>query len=64
MDTPNEEGFVLHYPGTDLRLKIKFPEYVRLHKIVTGVSEIGIWEYMRDGKSMKELIENVPEWLY
>lgn len=61
MNTPNEEGFVLHYPGTDLRLKIKFPEYVRLHKIVTGVSEIGIWEHMKDGKNMKDLIENVPD---
>lgn len=37
-DKPNREGFVLYFPASDVRMKIKFPEYVRLHKLITGVS--------------------------
>jgi hypothetical protein len=57
----NAEGYVIHFRDSDLRLKIKFAEYVRLHKIITGVSEIGIWEILRDGGSLKPLIEKVPD---
>lgn len=61
MDEPNSEGFVIYWPEEDVRMKIKFPEYVRLHKLVTGVSEIAIWEHMRDGKSLDDLISKVPD---
>jgi len=61
MDNSNAEGFVVFYPVKNVRIKIKFPEYVRLHKIVTGVSEIGIWEQLREGKSLDELLDKVPD---
>ena len=61
LDEPNSEGFVIFYPKENVRMKIKFPEYVRLHKIITGISEIGIWELLRDGQSLKPLIEKVPD---
>lgn len=63
----NEEGYVLHYPSSDLRLKIKFEDYVRLHKIMTGLSEIGVWEMLRDGKDVADIVGETPdemhEWL-
>lgn len=61
MDEPNSEGFVIHYPHDGLRLKIKFPSYVRLHKIITGLSEKGIWEHLRSGGSLEELLANAPD---
>lgn len=61
MDEPNSEGFVAFYPSANMRLKLKFPEYVRLHKLVTGLSEIAIWEHMRDGQLLDALIEKVPD---
>lgn len=61
LEQPNEEGFVIFFPKDNVRMKIKFAEYVRMHKIVTGISEIGIWEILRDGKTIKSLIENVPD---
>ena len=61
MDEPNSEGFVIFYPKENVRMKIKFPEYVRLHKIVTGVSEIGIWEIMKDNGDFTPLLEKVPD---
>jgi len=64
MDEPNSEGFVIHYPDAALRLKIKFPSYVRLHKIITGFSEKGIWEHLRDGGSLEEILVNAPDEMY
>lgn len=61
MDIPNSEGFVCHYPRANVRLKLKFADYVRLHRIVTGLSEIAIWERLRDGKPMDDLIDRVPD---
>jgi len=61
MDEPNSEGFVIYYPKENVRMKIKFPEYVRLHKLVTGVSEIAIWEHLRDGKDLNDLLNKVPD---
>lgn len=59
LERTNEEGFVLFWPEENLRMKIKFDEYKRLHKIVTGVSAIGIWEELRDGREIN--FENVPD---
>jgi RNA ligase len=61
MDEPNCEGFVLFYPKENVRMKIKFPEYVRLHKLVTGVSEIAIWEHLRAGTGLNDLLDKVPD---
>lgn len=59
LEAPNAEGFVLLYPKSKLRLKIKFEEYKRLHKIMTGLSAIGIWEALSQGKEIE--ITNVPD---
>lgn len=64
MDEPNSEGFVLYYPDENVRMKVKFPEYVRLHKLVTGVSEIAIWEHLKEGKGVDDLVEKVPDEFY
>jgi hypothetical protein len=64
LDEPNSEGFVVFYPEENVRMKIKFPEYVRLHRIVTGVNEIAIWEMLRDGKPLDELLDKVPDEFY
>ena len=55
-----DEGYVLHWTN-GLRLKYKFSEYVRLHKILTNVTNLTIWEYLRKGKDFEELLEKVPD---
>ncbi|MFN8633776.1 MAG: RNA ligase [Chloroflexota bacterium] len=42
------EGVVVRFAG-GLRLKLKREEYLRLHRIVTGVTPHRIWEMLRDG---------------
>ena len=59
----NEEGFVLVYPD-GFRVKIKGREYVRLHKLLTEFSSISIWECLRDGTDIEELLERVPDEFY
>lgn len=63
-DAKNEEGYVLHWPDESLRLKVKFAEYVRLHKIVTGLSVKGVWEHLREkgiDSDAKDIVEDVPD---
>lgn len=61
LNAKNEEGFVLHYERADVRLKVKFEDYVRLHKIITGLSEIGLWEQLRDGSDVIAMFHNIPD---
>jgi T4 RnlA family RNA ligase len=56
----NEEGFVIKF-GNGFRMKIKGEEYVRLHRILTGFSNVDIWEYLKDGKDLDELLDRVPD---
>jgi RNA ligase len=56
----NREGFVVAFES-GLRMKIKFAEYLRLHRIVTGVSARGIWESMRDGDDLDGLLVDLPD---
>lgn len=39
----NAEGYVIRF-RSGLRLKVKFEEYVRLHRIVTGTNSRVVWE--------------------
>jgi RNA ligase len=41
----NAEGFVVVASG-NRRVKVKYEEYVRLHRIVTNLSERSVWELM------------------
>ena len=59
-DEANREGVVVRFEdGT--RIKIKLAEYCRLHKLITGVNVRHIWEYCRDGRSIAELVDRVPD---
>lgn len=61
--TPNAEGFVIRFKN-GFRVKVKFDEYVRLHRILTGISNIAIWEYLSEGKPLDELLNMVPDEFY
>lgn len=59
----NKEGFVVKF-SNNYRLKVKFAEYVRIHRIVTQVSTLNIWENLRTNQSLDELLERVPDEFY
>lgn len=64
LETPNAEGFVVAFMS-GYRIKIKFAEYVRLHKIVTGVTARMIWESLRDGAEidLTALPDEIYQWI-
>ena len=38
------EGWVIRFETTGIRAKIKFAEYIRLHKVLTGINARDIWQ--------------------
>ncbi len=64
LDHDAAEGVVLRYPTAGLRLKVKFAEYTRLHRILSQVSSLNIWEYLATGQSFAPLLERVPDEFY
>jgi RNA ligase len=59
----DREGYVIRFKN-GFRMKIKGDEYVRLHRILTNISNRDIWEYLKDGKSMDEILDKVPDEFY
>lgn len=59
----NQEGFVIRFES-GFRVKVKFAEYVRLHRIITGLSQLTIWEYLSEGKSLDALLTKLPDEVY
>jgi RNA ligase len=59
----DEEGFVIRFES-GFRMKIKGSEYTRLHRILTNVSNRDIWQYLKDGKSLNDILDKVPDEFY
>ncbi len=61
LDWDNSEGFVVRF-ASGLRVKVKCAEYVRLHRLLTGVTEKMILEdYLMTGTDITSLLERVPD---
>ena len=56
----SKEGYVIRFRN-GMRMKIKGDEYVRLHRILTNFSTTDIWELLRSGGDMNELLDRVPD---
>jgi RNA ligase len=57
----NTEGFVLRFVVDDVRVKVKHDDYVRLHRVVTDLSERRIWEALSEGVDLDVWLEAVPD---
>jgi len=60
---PNAEGFVIRFES-GVRCKLKYDEYVRLHRLVTGVNRKTIWELLKNNQPFDKLLNQVPEEFY
>jgi len=63
MNEKNREGFVLRFHSGQ-RVKIKFDEYKRLHKLLTGVSSKSVWEMLKGNEDISLVLEDVPREYY
>ncbi|WP_229071302.1 RNA ligase [Actinoplanes sp. DH11] len=58
---PGREGLVVHLTDTDERVKIKYAEYVRLHRLVTGLTPRTVWEIVAAGGDLDALVAPLPD---
>lgn len=56
----SQEGFVLRF-SNGLRLKVKGGEYRRIHRLVSRVTPLAIWEVMMAGDDLGVLRKQLPE---
>ncbi|MBN3584912.1 hypothetical protein JYB64_21170 [Algoriphagus aestuarii] len=57
----NAEGFVVHTEFGEM-VKVKYADYVRLHRIVTKLSERAVWEHMGGPNGdVSDLVSQIPE---
>lgn len=61
LNRPNAEGYVLHNIDTGERLKMKQQDYLELHKVMTGLNERQIWEWLNAGFTPTEVMQKIPE---
>ncbi|AEV88346.1 2'-5' RNA ligase [Actinoplanes sp. SE50] len=55
------EGLVVHFTEADQRVKIKYADYVRLHRLVTGLTPRSVWEILATGGDLDALLEPLPD---
>lgn len=58
---PNREGMVIATNGGKKMVKLKQEDYVRLHRLVTGLSERRVWEAIVAGETLEATIEPLPD---
>lgn len=61
---PGMEGLCVRRTDANHIVKIKQDDYVRLHRIVTGLSERTVWEHMSAGGPIEDLLAPLPDELH
>lgn len=57
----NREGFVIHFVDADERLKVKFEEYLTIHRLLFNLNERRVWEVMAQGLDVDEWLAELPD---
>jgi RNA ligase len=57
----NREGYIVKFEPSNYRVKIKFDEYVRLHKLITNFSNVDIWECLKNEDDIYAFLDKVPD---
>lgn len=57
----DEEGFVVRFLRSGLRLKVKGDEYCRVHRLVSRVTPLAVWEMLAAGDDPQAVAVQLPE---
>lgn len=60
---PNREGYVIRFQN-GFRIKVKFEDYVRLHRLMTQFSNVSVWEKLSTNAPLEALLDGVPDEFY
>lgn len=56
-----EEGYIIHFTDTDKRVKVKGDTYLRLHRVVFGITPLRVWENLAYDDQRNDWILAIPE---
>jgi len=56
----NHEGFIVRFSNGD-RCKIKFENYVELHRKLSSISEKAVWERICERRTIQEFLDIMPD---
>lgn len=59
MGRKNKEGYVVR--RNNFLVKIKEPDYLDLHRLVTNCSPKTVWDKLKDGRSKSEIVSAFPD---
>jgi len=59
----NAEGFVVRFSNGQ-RCKIKFEDYIKLHRQMTNLTTRSIWKALADGEPVSSILNDVPDEFY
>jgi len=59
MDRDNAEGYVIR--SHNFMVKLKQPDYLDLHRLVTNANPRTVWEQLKAGKSKQEIVAAFPD---
>lgn len=59
MGRKNKEGYVIR--SHNFMVKVKEPDYLELHRLVTNASPKTVWEQLKAGKSKTEIVSAFPD---
>ena len=57
----DQEGWVVRYKHSGLRVKVNGDDYKRLHACISRITPLGIWELMRVTDDMNTVKAEIPE---
>lgn len=57
----DREGFVVHFPTSGYRVKLKGAEYLRIHRLISHVTPLALWDVMANGGDLDTIRRDIPE---
>lgn len=64
LNIKNEEGFVVLFENGE-RCKVKFEEYLILHRLLSNITTISIWSLLKEGKDLDNIyLSKIPDEFY
>lgn len=60
LNCDNLEGFIVRFSNGE-RCKIKFENYVKLHRKLSSISKKAVWELICEQKDVKEFLDIIPD---
>lgn len=55
------EGFVVRFVDSDARIKVKFEEYLVIHRLLFNLSERRVWEMLSTGADIDNWLMQIPD---